>query len=130
MKRSLVLLGMLSLCAVWLVGFLPRSSFMESPLAATESNAAANPEIARLWKAFGGDWKTTESMERGEFFPNGGARSGEAHFRLGDGGHVLVEEGGSDGSAGKLDFLIVMWWEGRTHVHRFFTCFNGEEIPC
>jgi len=103
---------------------------MESPLAATESNAAANPEIARLWKAFGGDWKTTESMERGEFFPNGGARSGEAHFRLGDGGHVLVEEGGSDGSAGKLDFLIVMWWEGRTHVHRFFTCFNGEEIPC
>src|SRR5258708_29557898 len=79
--------------AVTLAGFLFGLPPRQSPSAATQSNKAASPQIARLWKVFSGDWKTTESMERGEFFPNGGARSGDAPFTLGDGGTVLCEEG-------------------------------------
>ncbi len=71
----------------------------------------------RLLKAFAGEWKTTESMER-EFFPNGGARQGTATFRLGTGGTTLIEEGSSDGSAGKLAFLIVFWWDKSAEVYR------------
>ena len=37
------------------------------------------PEMDRLAKALVGDWRTTETMERGEFFPNGGARHGVVH---------------------------------------------------
>ena len=69
-------------------------------------------------------------MERGEFFPNGGARSGRAHFRLSDGGDVLVEEGQSGGTAGKLHFMIIIWWDAPAEVYRFFTCFNDDQIPC
>ncbi len=83
----------------------------------------------RLLKAFAGEWKTTESMER-EFFPNGGARQGTATFRLGTGGTTLIEEGSSDGSAGKLAFLIVFWWDKSAEVYRLVTCFNGYNKPC
>ena len=116
--------------AVMLAGFLFGLPPRQSPSAATQSNKAASPEIARLWNVFSGDWKTSESMERGEFFPNGGARSGDAHFGLGDGGRVLVEEGYSNGSAGELHFMIIIWWDKPSQVYRFFTCFNSDQIPC
>jgi hypothetical protein len=47
-------------------------------------------------------------MERSDFFPSGGGRTGHARFRLGSGGYTLVGEGSSDGSAGKLDYMIVV----------------------
>src|SRR5258708_38252470 len=96
--------------AVTLAGFLFGLPPRQSPSAATQSNKAASPEIARLWNVFSGDWKTSESMERGEFFPNGGARSGDAPFGLGDGGAGLVEGGYSHGPAGQLALLIVHLW--------------------
>ena len=34
------------------------------------------PEMDRLTRALVGDWNTTEKMDRGEMFPNGGSRSG------------------------------------------------------
>src|SRR5262249_53017711 len=80
-------------------------------------------EIARL-KPFGGDWTTSERMERSEFFPNGGSREGTAQFRLGTGGGTVIAEGHSDGSAGKLYFLYVIWWDKKAGVYRFFTCFK------
>jgi hypothetical protein len=121
---------MFFLVAVVYAGFLLAIPSKHSSSAIAQANVAANPEIARLWKAFSGDWKTTESMERGEFFPNGGARSGEAHFRLGDGGRAIIEEGYSNGSAGELHFMIVIWWDKPAHVYRFFTCFNDDQVPC
>jgi len=40
----------------------------------------------RLAKALVGDWDTVETMERGQFFPNGGSREGTVHARLASGG--------------------------------------------
>ena len=88
------------------------------------------PEMQRLESAFVGDWKTTEIMERSQFFPNGGGRSGNAHFQMGPGGYSLIGEGKSDGSAGKLEFLIVMWWDPSEHLYQYFVCFNGASRPC
>ena len=36
---------------------------------ATPSPGAAGPEMAKLAKALAGDWKTTETMERSQFYP-------------------------------------------------------------
>ena len=35
----------------------------------------------------------------------------------------------SDGSAGKLDGMVVIWWDSGAKTYRFFTCFNGSS-PC
>src|SRR5258708_22273231 len=53
------------------------------------SESAASPEMNRLAKALAGDWKTVETMEHGEFFPNGGSRPWGVHARLAAGGKVL-----------------------------------------
>jgi hypothetical protein len=129
-SSGLPLLGQLVLPAAFALAGFAFAATKQSTSAAAQSNVAATPEIAKLWKEFGSDWKTTEEMARGEFFPNGGARSGEAHFRLSDGGRVLVEEGYSNGSAGELDFMILIWWDKPAHVYRFFTCFNDDQVPC
>jgi hypothetical protein len=96
----------------------------------TRSESSANTEMNRLARAFTGDWNTVEAMERSEFFPDGGGRQGTARFRLGSGGSTLIEEGSSDGSAGRLDFFIVVWWDKRAKLYRFFTCFNDVSKPC
>ena len=70
------------------------------------------------------------ALVKGEFFPNGEARTGTARFRLGTGGTTLIEEGSSYGSAGQLDFLIVIWWNESTQLYQFMTCFNSYNTPC
>jgi hypothetical protein len=94
------------------------------------SEAAASPEMERIAKAFSGDWNTTESMERSEFFPNGGGRSGMSHWRLGVGGTTLTGEGHSDGSVGPLNYLITIWWDKNTKLYYFFTCFKDTGSSC
>jgi hypothetical protein len=97
---------------------------------AQENAPAASPEMARLAKALAGDWNTTETMERGEFFPNGGSRHGHTHVTLTAGGTTLMDEVHSDGSAGKLDGLVIIWWEKAAGVYRFFVCFNDAASAC
>jgi hypothetical protein len=115
------------------VSFILLSSF--SPAQQQENSPAptefgASPEMNRLAKAFVGDWNTTETMERSQFFPSGGSRHGRAQIRLTTGGTVLVDELHSDGSAGKLDGLVVIWWDDGEKLYRFFTCFNDPKNPC
>jgi len=98
--------------------------------ATSTAPSAAIPEMARLARALAGDWITTEHMERGEFFPNGGERRGRAYIHLAAGGTTLVNEIHSDGSAGKLDGLVVIWWDSGSKTYRFFTCFNDPKSPC
>lgn len=97
---------------------------------AQENSAQASPEMAKLAKALAGDWNTTETMERGEFFPKGGSRTGHSHVALAAGGTTLVAEVHSDGSAGKLDGLVIIWWEKAAGVYRFFVCFNDVGNAC
>jgi hypothetical protein len=87
------------------------------------------PEIERLAKALVGDWNTTETMEKGEFF-SGGSRHGVVHVRLAAGGTTLIYEVHSDGSAGKLDGMLVIWWDKGANLYRVFVCFNNPKHPC
>jgi hypothetical protein len=95
-----------------------------------ENAPAASPEMARLAKALAGDWNTTENMEHGEFFPNGGSRHGHTHAVLTAGGTTLMDEVHSDGTAGKLDGIVVIWWEKAAGAYRFFVCFNDVASAC
>ena len=88
------------------------------------------PEMDRLAKALVGDWNTTETMERGELFPNGGERHGMVQVRLAAGGTTLIYEVHSDGSAGRLDGMLVIWWDKEASFYRFFICFNNPSHPC
>jgi hypothetical protein len=97
---------------------------------AQENAPAASPQMARLAKALAGDWNTMETMERGEFFPNGGSRHGRTHVTLTAGGTTLVDEVHSDGTAGKLDGIVIIWWEKAAGVYRFFVCFNDVASSC
>jgi hypothetical protein len=91
---------------------------------------AASPEMEKLGKAFVGDWDNTETMERSEYFPNGGGRHGAAHWRLGVGGTTVIDEGHSDGSAGPLDHLVLIWWDNKEKVYGYFVCFKDRGSAC
>jgi hypothetical protein len=88
------------------------------------------PEMDRLAKLLVGDWRTTETMERCAIFPDGGGRRGIAHIRLAAGGTTLLYEVHSDGSAGKLDGMLVIWWDKEASLYQFFVCFNNPNHPC
>jgi hypothetical protein len=86
--------------------------------------------MQRLERAFGGTWTTSESFAHNEFYPNGAEREGTARFNLATGGTSLIEEVHSDGSAGRLDFMVVIWWDNEAKIYNFFTCGNGGNNPC
>jgi hypothetical protein len=86
--------------------------------------------MQRLERAFAGTWTTAESFAHNEFYPNGAERMGTAHFNLATGGTSLIEEVHSDGSAGRLDFMVVVWWDNEAKVYNFFTGGNGGSNPC
>jgi hypothetical protein len=95
-----------------------------------EANIQPIPETKRLFEAFAGDWDTSEKRERTQFFPNGGERSGRSHVRLAAGGAMLLMEGHSEGSAGPLSYIIVVWWDKDAHVYGYFTCFKATDTGC
>jgi hypothetical protein len=109
------------------IAYLQPKSLSSSP---AESRSAASPEMDRLSKVLVGDWDTTETMERSEFFPNGGSRKGYVHARLASGGYRLIYEVHSDGSAGVLDGFLTIWWDKNTSLFYFLACFNNANSPC
>ena len=90
--------------------------------AATSAESDSSPEIERLVKSFGGEWKVVETLEHSEFSPNGGARKGTARVSLGTGGTTVIEDYHSDGTAGRMDFIAIIWWDKDAKLYRFFTC--------
>lgn len=125
MKRSYFVCCLLASALMTQLAVAQQSGKLTQP-----AEGAASPEMDRLAKAIGGDWTTAESMERSEFFPNGGSRHGRAHIRLVAGGTILFAEFHSDGSAGKLDGLYLIWWDKSASIYRFFVCFNDSKSPC
>src|SRR5215813_681906 len=81
------------------------------------------PEMARLAEVLAGDWNNAEILEASDRFPSGARRRGISHCELNTGGTTLVCQGTSDGSAGKLDHLIVIWWDEGSKDYGFFVCF-------
>ena len=88
------------------------------------------PEMQRLYDSLAGDWDTIEKFEHTQFFPKGGERKGRTHVRLAAGGAMLVMEGHSDGSAGPLQYMIVVWWDKESGNYGFFTCFKDQSSGC
>jgi hypothetical protein len=124
--KRITLLSCLLLSAA--IPFLVYAARSAKP--AESAASAASPEMGRLAKALAGDWNTSESMERSQFFPNGGSRHGRADIRLVAGGTSLFAEFHSNGSAGKLDGLYLIWWDKGANIYRFFVCFNDSQTPC
>lgn len=101
MKVSkVVVLLICSLVAI--TPFLPGAATPQAQRTTPTNQNSPVSEMDRLAKALVGDWDTTETMERGELFPNGGSRHGVVHVRRAAGGTTLIYEVYSDGSAGKL----------------------------
>src|SRR5260370_14575271 len=125
MKRSRLFFCLLLFVLIPSFAWAQQSGKSSQP---TES--AASPEMARLAKALVGDWNTAESMEKSEFFPNGGSRHGHSHVQLVADGTSLLAEFHSNGSAGKLEGLYVIWWDKPANIYRFFVCFNDSKTPC
>jgi hypothetical protein len=116
--------------AVFLItSFVFRAAAQQTHNTAPPSRSSPVPEMDRLAKALVGDWNTTETMEQGEFF-SGGSRHGIVHVRLAAGGTTLIYEVHSDGSAGKLDGMLVIWWEKAANLYQVFVCFNNPNHPC
>ena len=99
-------------------------ALLAAPPPQTPPAPRPSPEMRRVFEAFLGDWDVVESFQvsarhRGE------SRRGGAIFREGA-GFSLVEEYRSNGSAGALRFLGVLWWDAPAGVYRFLTCVNEE----
>jgi len=92
--------------------------------------ATSAPHIAKLARALVGDWNNVETMEPCERFPHGAERRGVSHCGLDTGGTTLMCQGSSDGSAGKLDHLIVIWWDKDAKNYGFFVCFKDWGSGC
>src|SRR5262249_50013767 len=92
---------------------------------AQPAQTASGPEMERLARALAGDWNTFETMERSPEFPEGGSRQGVVHARLAAGGTTLLYEVHSDGSAGKLDGFLAIWWDPDSKLYGVFVCFNS-----
>ena len=91
---------------------------------------ASGPEMERLAKALAGDWETVETMEKTAQFPQGGSRHGVVHARLAAGGTTFIYEVDSDGSAGKLNGFLAIWWDQEAKLYDVFVCFNSPKHPC
>jgi hypothetical protein len=88
------------------------------------------PEMAKLAQSLSGSWNNAEVLEPSERFPNGARRRGTSHCGMRIGGTALVCEGTSDGSAGRLDHLIVIWWDKAASNYGFFVCFKDWGSGC
>ena len=94
---------------------------------ASAAESTASPAMKRLFQAFVGYWRVEEAFAQSEFFPKGGSRTGSAQFTIGTSGTSLIEDYHSNGSAGKLDFLMVVWWDSEIQRYRVFTCSNDPQ---
>jgi hypothetical protein len=113
-----------------IIPFSPYAAAQQLQRRTPPNHSGPVPEMERLAKALVGDWNATETMEPGEIFPKGGSRHGMVHVSLAAGGTTLIYEVHSDGSAGKLDGMLVIWWEKDAGVYRVFVCFNNPDHPC
>jgi hypothetical protein len=120
MKRIFLRLTAIAVVPSWLCA----SAQQKKPV----QGSAPNPtriEVYKLLRSFEGSWNVFESFRRGEFFPKGGNRRGTAKITAGPGRLSLVEDYHSNGSAGELDLLAVIWWDSAAQVYRPLICANG-----
>jgi hypothetical protein len=121
MKKSCGVLTLLAIsCGAW---GQPQKSHASETKRPAETELDASPEMERLLKAFVGEWLVKEAFEVSSM--KGRTREGTATFRAGP-GFSLIEEYRSNGSAGDLRFLALLWWDPESQVYRFLACANND----
>jgi hypothetical protein len=110
------------------VAFL--SLFFPLCVRAQAAPVGSGPEMERLAKALAGEWETEETMEKSPEFPQGGSRRGVVHARLAAGGTTFLYEVDSNGTAGKLNGFLAIWWDPEAKIYDVFVCFNSPKHPC
>src|SRR6516225_7955412 len=110
---------------ILLTAFLQQAS-----ASAQQPTTVTSPEMDRLAKALVGEWDTVETMEPSDSWPTGAFRKGSVKVRLVSGGYTLVYEVHSDGSAGKLDGFLTIWWDQGAKLYYVLACFNDPSSPC
>lgn len=120
MKRSTLLLAVV----VLLLAYVCAQTRQKQPNDAANS---ARPEVQKLLRSFEGTWSVFENFPKSDFFPKGGARTGTAKITAGPGRLSLVEDYHSNGSAGKLDLLAILWWDSAAQTYRPLICANDGE---
>jgi len=89
----------------------------------SEARFHPSPEMERLLNAFVGKWTVKETFEVSAS-KRGKTRKGTATFRAGP-GFSLIEDYQSNGSAGQLHFLALLWWDPKSQVYPLLTCANN-----
>jgi hypothetical protein len=80
--------------------------------------------MRRLLKTFSGEWKVSEAVEVSAT-QQGRTRQGLCTIQAGP-GFSMLEDCRTNGSAGELQFLAVLWWDSKADAYPFFTCANIE----
>jgi hypothetical protein len=108
------------------IGLLSTLGWCQKAGGHTNSGNRLHPsaEIQRLLKAFAGQWSVSENFEVSASNP-GRTRQGRATFTVGP-GFSLIENYRSNGSAGDLRFLGILWWDPKSNTYPFFTCANDQ----
>jgi len=84
------------------------------------------PEMQRLVDTFAGEWRVSETFALEVGTPRQEkTRQGTVSFRVGP-GVSLIEDYRSNGSAGNLRFLGLLWWDQSAQLYRLLTCANNE----
>jgi hypothetical protein len=120
-KTSSAILIMLIACAAG-------SAQSEKPMDSSAKQSSRtqlepSPEMDKVLLTFVGNWKVSERFEVSAS-KQGRTRQGQATFKTGP-GLSLVEDYHSDGTAGELRFLGVLWWDPKSSIYQFFTCANN-----
>ncbi|HZQ25694.1 MAG TPA: hypothetical protein VFA89_23085 [Terriglobales bacterium] len=100
----------------------PRAGGNSNITGSTASRLQPSPEMQKVLKAFVGNWRVNETFEISES-RKGETRQGTAALRSGP-GFSLLEDYNSNGSAGELHFLGILWWDSGSQLYRFFSCAN------
>lgn len=121
MSRFVTNSTLLFLCVVTLLPVQQSGAITPKPVSA---EFRPGPEMQKLFNAFVGNWQVRETFEVSAS-QQGKTRQGSASFRPGP-GFSLIEDYNSDGAAGPLKFLALIWWDQQDNVYRFLTCANND----
>jgi len=83
-----------------------------------------SPEIKKLLQAFAGNWSVSENFEVSAT-KQGRTRRGVCTIQEAP-GFSMAEDCQTNGSAGELRFLAVLWWDSKADAYQFFTCANRD----
>jgi hypothetical protein len=105
-------------------GGLPKTNFRSQRASRHQPILETSVEMQRLFKFFLGTWRVSETFEASST-RKGQRRKGIAKFRAGP-GLSLIEDYRSNGSAGKLRFMGIFWWNPKLNAYQVLTCANND----